>query len=127
MNRASMFLAIFAVLGFNGVLLFFCGLLGVIPSDDSPWPFIFRFTSTSTWIIQFLYLIPIVRYYRHKKHWETVKGISIGAILTILLNSACYGPAPAGMKNLPIFGALGLTIVVMLITFYAFNRRSRPK
>jgi hypothetical protein len=126
MNKESMFLAAFAVLGFNGAMSFGFGLFST-PFDDPLWPSIFRFIAASIWIIQFLYLIPIVRYYRYKKRWETVKGISIGAILTILLNSACYGPAPAGIKSFPIIAALALMIALMLITFYAFNRRSRPR
>jgi hypothetical protein len=85
------------------------------------------FICSSIWIVQFLYLIPIVRHYRKKRQWEVVKGISVGAIVTIFINSACYRLIPAGANDIPKIGAVVLTIVVMLITFYAFNRRSRPK
>jgi hypothetical protein len=88
---------------------------------------IFRFICTSIWIVQFLYLIPIVRHYRKKQQWEVVKGISSGAITTIFINSACYRLIPAGADDIPKIGAVVLTIVVMLITFYAFNRRSRQQ
>jgi hypothetical protein len=86
-----------------------------------------RFVCTSIWIVQFLYLIPIARHYRKKQQWEIAKGISIGAIISIFINSACYRLIPAGANDLPKVGAVVLTIVIMLITFYAFNRRSRQK
>jgi hypothetical protein len=84
-----------------------------------------RFVCTSIWIVQFLYLIPIARHYRRKQEWEVIKGISAGAIVTIFINSACYRLIPAGVDDIPKIGAVALTIVIMLITFYAFNRRSR--
>jgi undecaprenyl pyrophosphate phosphatase UppP len=96
-------------------------------SLDSEIAVIARFVCTSIWIVQFLYLIPIARHYRKKQQWEIVKGISVGAIVTIFVNSACYRIIPAGANDIPKVGAVALTIVVMLITFYAFNRRSRPK
>jgi undecaprenyl pyrophosphate phosphatase UppP len=96
-------------------------------SLDSEIAVIARFVCTSIWIVQFLYLIPITRHYRRKQEWEVVKGISVGAIVTIFVNSACYRLIPAGANDIPKIGAVVLTIVVMLITFYAFNRRSRPK
>jgi undecaprenyl pyrophosphate phosphatase UppP len=96
-------------------------------SLDSEIAVIARFVCTSIWIVQFLYLIPIARHYRRKQEWEVVKGISIGAIVTIFINSACYRLIPAGADDIPKIGAVVLTIAVMLITFYAFNRRSRPK
>jgi hypothetical protein len=96
-------------------------------SLDNETVVIARFVCTSIWIVQFLYLIPIVRHYRKKQKWEIVKGISAGAIVTIYINSSCYRLIPAGANDLPKVGAVALTIVIMLITFYAFNRRSRPK
>lgn len=97
---------------------------GTLSLDSEIMPIV-RFICTSIWIVQFLYLIPIVRHYRKKQQWEVVKGISIGAIVTIFINSACYRLIPAGADDLPKVGAIAMTIVVMLITFYAFNRRSR--
>jgi undecaprenyl pyrophosphate phosphatase UppP len=96
-------------------------------SLDSEIAVIARFVCTSIWIVQFLYLIPIARHYRRKQEWEVVKGISVGAIVTIFINSTCYRLIPAGADDIPKIGAVVLTIAVMLITFYAFNRRSRPK
>jgi undecaprenyl pyrophosphate phosphatase UppP len=96
-------------------------------SLDSEIAVIARFVCTSIWIVQFLYLIPIARHYRKKQQWEIVKGISVGAIVTIFINSTCYRLIPAGADDIPKIGAVVLTIAVMLITFYAFNRRSRPK
>jgi hypothetical protein len=85
------------------------------------------FICSSIWICQFLYLIPIAQYYRSKREWEIVKGISLGAMVTILINGICYPPTRVSPVDLPKIGVVLLTIVIMLITFYAFNRRSRPK
>jgi hypothetical protein len=41
-------------------------------------------------IAQFLYLIPVMLVFRRRQRFEVVKGISIGAILTILVNGACF-------------------------------------
>jgi hypothetical protein len=41
-------------------------------------------------ISQFVYLIPVMLVFRRRRRFEMVKGITIGAILTILLNAACF-------------------------------------
>jgi hypothetical protein len=41
-------------------------------------------------IAQFVYLIPVMLVFRRRRRFETIKGIAIGAIFTILLNSACF-------------------------------------
>ncbi len=41
-------------------------------------------------IAQFFYLIPVMLVFRRRQRFEVVKGISIGAILTILVNGACF-------------------------------------
>jgi hypothetical protein len=86
-------------------------------------------------VIQFLYLVPVARYFRQWHRFEVVKGISIGAFITVLLNGACFGilphtidtayPFSDQLQSIPyILVVIAITIVMMLITFYAFNRRS---
>jgi hypothetical protein len=41
-------------------------------------------------IAQFAYLIPVMLVFWRRRRFEMVKGIAIGAILTILVNSACF-------------------------------------
>jgi hypothetical protein len=79
-------------------------------------------------LAQFIYLIPVMLVFRIKQRFEVVKGISIGAIVTILLNGAFFGFLFATL-NLPKFavGAAIITILLMLIVFHLFNHRSRPK
>jgi hypothetical protein len=41
-------------------------------------------------ISQFVYLIPVMWVYQRRGRFEMIKGIVIGAILTILVNGACF-------------------------------------
>jgi hypothetical protein len=41
-------------------------------------------------IAQFVYLIPVMQVFRRRRRFEIVKGIAIAAILTILVNGACF-------------------------------------
>jgi hypothetical protein len=41
-------------------------------------------------ISQFVYLIPVMLVFRRRRRFEMIKGIAIGAILTILVNGACF-------------------------------------
>jgi hypothetical protein len=41
-------------------------------------------------IAQFIYLIPVGLVYWRRRRFEMIKGITIGAILTILVNAACF-------------------------------------
>jgi uncharacterized membrane protein YkvI len=41
-------------------------------------------------IAQFLYLIPVMLIFQQRERFEVVKGITIGAMFTILVNSACF-------------------------------------
>jgi hypothetical protein len=43
-----------------------------------------------TGITQFVYLIPVGLVYWRRRRFEVIKGIAIGAIITILLNAACF-------------------------------------
>jgi hypothetical protein len=91
-------------------------------------------------IAQFAYLIPVVRHYRNKQRFEVIKGISIGAVFTILLNGACFGILPAAINSvfypnrpavkesvIPYVVITVITLGLVAITFYGFNRRSGLK
>jgi Na+/proline symporter len=79
-------------------------------------------------ISQFFYLTPVMLVFRGRQRFEVIKGISIGMVLTILINGLCFGGVFAGMGDtsalLPILFA---SIAFSMLTLYAFNRRSRPK
>jgi undecaprenyl pyrophosphate phosphatase UppP len=77
-------------------------------------------------ITQLIYLIPIVRHYRKKQRWDVVKGITIGVIATIVITitSAHNRAMLSHLTNLPDIAVGAITISLMLIIFYAFNRRS---
>jgi hypothetical protein len=87
-------------------------------------------------IAQFVYLLPVARHYKNKQRFEVVKGISIGAVLTILVNGACFGMLPAAIDSVYPRGpndqgsvipyvlvVMMITLSLMVITFYGFNRR----
>jgi Na+/proline symporter len=120
-------LALLLVFLLNIVVWMISAVCWLIFSRNPEIVFAPQFICSRIWIVQFLYLIPIVRHYRKKQKWEIVKGISAGAIVTIYINSSCYRLIPAGANDLPKVGAVALTIVIMLITFYAFNRRSEKE
>jgi hypothetical protein len=60
--------------------LFMSRLLGLI--------FLVFFQSIG--IAQFVYLIPVMLVFWRRRRFEMIKGIAIGAILTILVNGACF-------------------------------------
>jgi hypothetical protein len=41
-------------------------------------------------IAQFVYLIPVMLDFRRRERVEVVKGITIGAVITMLINGACF-------------------------------------
>jgi Na+/proline symporter len=79
-------------------------------------------------ITQFIYLTPLMLKFRREGRFELVKGMSIGAIITIFLNSACFSLIAAASGELRNFILIVvITVMLMMMTFYLFNRRSRPK
>jgi hypothetical protein len=75
-------------------------------------------------ITQFVYLIPVMLFYHREREFETVKGISIGTMLTISITGACFSTAYGKPYTLMI--AATIIIVLASMIFYSF-RRSRPK
>jgi hypothetical protein len=88
-------------------------------------------------IAQFVYLIPVMLVYRRRQRFEVVKGISIAAMLTILVNGACFGmlssmsslyQEPSISNNEYKVGLITLaTVCLMVITFYVANFRRKDR
>jgi hypothetical protein len=82
-------------------------------------------------IAQLVYLIPVVLAFRHKQRFEVVKGISIGAILTILINGACFSVFGTSFffRDFGVARSIAMIVAVMLVlavlTLYGFNYRKR--
>lgn len=41
-------------------------------------------------LFQLLYAIPVVIWFNRKRQWALMKGVIIGAVITALLNGACW-------------------------------------
>jgi Na+/proline symporter len=80
-------------------------------------------------IAQFVYLIPVMLVFRKRNRFEVIKGISIGIVLTILINGLCFGSIVAvfGVDLSELLPVAFIGIVVSMLILCAFNYRSRPK
>jgi hypothetical protein len=65
-------------------------LLGTISGNTSILGVMFVMSFFWTGITQFVYLIPVGLVYWRRQRFEVVKGIAIGAVITILVNGACF-------------------------------------
>jgi hypothetical protein len=87
-------------------------------------------------ILQFFYLVPVTLHFRQRQRLEVVKGISIGAMITIFINGVCSGSIISTIlintqhqvdnryQWIPYFLIImTATIGLMVITFYGFNGR----
>jgi hypothetical protein len=81
-------------------------------------------------LIQTAYLIPAYTYFANKQRRETCKGIIAGAIIVLLLNSACFGSMiSGGIGRFDLAGILllvGSFLVPLSIGFlvrFLINRR----
>jgi hypothetical protein len=75
-------------------------------------------------LTQIIYLIPAYIYFTRKQRPEVGKGITLGAIITLLINGACFGSmgAGGGLPQLVIIGMI-LTITIGLIAYYLVTNR----
>jgi Na+/proline symporter len=80
-------------------------------------------------ISQFFYLIPVMLVFRRKNRFEVIKGISIGIVLTILINGLCFGGIVAvfGADFSGLLPVAFIGIAFSMLILYVFNRQSRPK
>jgi Na+/proline symporter len=115
-------------LGFGLLLV----LLRSLVNSSNPLPdIIFFINLVCLGITQFFYLIPAVLIFREKQRFEVVKGISIGAMLTILVNGACFSFFGTGfffrnfeaIRSIAI--SLAVTLVLAMLPLYGFNYRRR--
>jgi hypothetical protein len=85
----DLMIGVFLVIGLNlGFLLLFHVLYSIV-GDSSVITSVLRIGYFWIGITQFIYLIPAIRCFRLRGRLEVVKGIVIGAILTILINGSC--------------------------------------
>jgi hypothetical protein len=75
-------------------------------------------------LTQIIYLIPAYIYFTRKQRHEVGKGILLGAIITLLINGACFGSmgAGGGLPQLVIIGMI-LTVTIGLIAYYLVTNR----
>jgi hypothetical protein len=115
--------------------LFMAFMLGVIGAVSTGlrgdiWLFMLVGIGLSQW----LYLGPAIGYFQLKRRCppggrrpsEVVKGLLLGALLTILLNGSCFFVMmPIGSAQLQVLAALLLSLGACLgIGFYCLRRRS---
>jgi hypothetical protein len=62
-------------------------------------------------LTQIIYLIPAYIYFTRKQRPEVVKGISLGAIITLLINGACF----AQMGTFGIGGVAPQLLIVVIV------------
>jgi CDP-diglyceride synthetase len=83
---------------------------------------------------QFLYLVPLIRIYQRQCRLEVVKGMLVGAFLTIFLSGACatinqptdYVWSNAMRNSMLVINGLGM-FTFIVTAFYSLKPRSRPK
>jgi hypothetical protein len=71
-------------------------------------------------ITQLTYLIPIARYFRRRQRSAVIKGIAVGAVITILLNGSCYIWASLDFGGGP-YHFIGTAIITLIIAAMAYS------
>jgi hypothetical protein len=79
-------------------------------------------------VSQLLYLIPIILFFQRRGRSEVIKGIFLGALLTIILNGSCFIVAGlVGLLNLfviPILISLAVsTCILIMLVLKILKRR----
>jgi hypothetical protein len=115
---AGFLLAFLLNLGLTLLLLLISSIVG---ADNPLYPLI---NLVLPWpgLTQFIYLVPTVLHYRKLQEFERVKGITIGAIMMLLLSSACFSYTVDGLR-FPVQYLMAMTIVLMIATYRWFNQR----
>jgi hypothetical protein len=109
-----------------GVLSFILilGMMGVIntfhiPTPDASLVAIAGSPFLFIGITQIAYLAPLFTYFARRGRREVSKGILLGAIVTFLLNSACFASPgilyTTSVLGLPTYGSLALRIAIALL------------
>jgi hypothetical protein len=71
-------------------------------------------------ITQLAYLIPIARYFGRRQRSAVVKGIAIGAVITILLNGSCYVWASIDFGG-GLYSFIGMATITLILAAMAFS------
>jgi hypothetical protein len=71
-------------------------------------------------ITQLAYLIPIARYFGRRQRSAVVKGVAIGAVITILLNGSCYVWASTDFGG-GLYRVIGMAIITLILAAMAFS------
>jgi hypothetical protein len=114
---AILVLAIQLIVGVLTIGLIF-GMMGVIntlriPTPDASLIAIVGSPSLFIGITQIAYLAPLFTYFTRRGRREVSKGILLGAIVTLLLNSACF--ATPGILNTTMYIGIGTYATLALI------------
>jgi hypothetical protein len=107
---------------FLGLMLWVVG--PVIGSANSATEDVWLFLLVGIGLSQWLYLGPAILYFQLKRRSEVVKGLLLGALLTILLNGSCFFVTmPIGSAQLQVLTALLLSFVILMaISYYCLKR-----
>jgi Na+/proline symporter len=118
----DLFGGILLVLLLNGLLIY---LISIGLKGSLGWLNLLLLACVGFVFIQFFYWIPIMLYFHRRRRFAVVNGISIGAIITILLwillSWSEYRDGYADLTVVVIPSLLGA------FTLAAFHYRSRPK
>jgi hypothetical protein len=123
MLGAILVLAIQFIVGLLTIVLII-GMIGVIDTFHIPTPDASLVTIASSpflfiGITQIAYLVPLFAYLAERRKHEVNKGILLGAIVTFLINSACFA-SPGMLEAITIIGIgpynrLALAIAIALL------------
>jgi hypothetical protein len=116
MDRSELVKGIFLVPALHVVVWQLWALLFIVLHIEGSTSDFFGFLS----ITQFIYLMPVMVFYHRKREFETVKGISIGAMLTISITGACFS-STYGKPYLYMISDI-IILVLMSMIFYGFRR-----
>jgi hypothetical protein len=97
----------------------------VFPFFNRNYNFFFLFIPIITLsLTQVIYVVPAYIYFTRKQRPEVGKGINLGAIVTLLINGACFGSmgAGGGLPQLVIMGMI-LAVTIGLIAYYLVTNR----
>ena len=91
-ERSEILQVILATLGIliTNAVIFGIGVFLALSSYGSSFFVIPALSSTGISITQLIYVIPILIWLRRRQQFALEKGVTIGAIITVLLNGGCY-------------------------------------
>jgi hypothetical protein len=83
-------LAAVATLGLNGAVIIALVLLGLLGIQLNQGLTMLFFFAAGIGLVQFIYILPICVYLRRRREWDLMKGVIIGACISLLLNGGCW-------------------------------------